>query len=156
MPGSGDKALLRSRRRAYRGLRSGLFVSVPFSLLIAITLIAPAAFSQTRPGRSSPGLFPGSGVVTRVSDGDSLRIRFADGGERRLRLIGVNSPELDDPRESAAFWAFLAKRFVDFHLRGRSVRLEYDETPVDDYGRILAYVVTEDGALFSACSTSFG
>jgi Staphylococcal nuclease homologue len=66
-----------------------------------------------------------------------------------VRLIGINSPELDDQRESAAFWAFLAKRFAGFHLRGQSVRLEYDETPVDDYGRILAYVVTEDGVLFN-------
>jgi micrococcal nuclease len=119
------------------------------AILVVLALIAPAIFSQTGPGRSSPDLFPGSGVVTRVSDGDSLRIRFADSGERRLRLIGFNSPELDDQRESAAFWAFLAKRFADFHLRGRGVRLEYDETPVDDYGRILAYIVTEDGALFN-------
>jgi micrococcal nuclease len=66
-----------------------------------------------------------------------------------VRLIGVNSPELKDQRESAAFWAFLAKRFADFHLHGRSVRLEYDQTPLDDYGRILAYVLTEDGALFN-------
>lgn len=127
-------------------LRLRVFLA-PLVLRMLIILIAvpPLALPQG-PG---PGRFPGSGLITRVSDGDSLWVRFADGGERRLRLIGVNSPELNDPREEEAFRGFLAKRFAEFHLRGRNVRLEYGATPVDDYGRILAYVWTEDGRLFN-------
>ncbi len=123
---------------------------LPGSLVLGtLALIIPSIFPQSRSGRSGPERFPDSGVVTRVVDGDTFRVRLADGGERRVRLIGVNSPELNAEKEDAAFWAFLARRFADFHLRGRQVRLDYDETPVDDYGRILAYVLTEDGVLFN-------
>jgi micrococcal nuclease len=86
--------------------------------------------------------------VTGVSDGDSLRIVFADGVERRVRLIGVDAPELD-LSDGEAFRGFLAKRFAFFHLFRRAVRLEYDEERVDAFGRVLAYARTGDGVLFN-------
>jgi micrococcal nuclease len=118
-------------------------------LLGTMALIAAAARSANPSGCPGRQQTADTGVITRVADGDTLRVRLADGGERRVRLIGINSPELNDERQEPAFWAFLAARYTLFHLRGRSVRLEYDETRLDDYGRTLAYVLTEDGALFN-------
>jgi micrococcal nuclease len=115
----------------------------------AVCLAAAAAWPPNPSDRPVPQPSADTGVVTRVADGDTIRVRFADGGERRVRLIGVNSPELGDGRTEAAFWAFLAARYTLFHLRGRTVRLEYDTTRLDDYGRTLAYVMTEDGELFN-------
>jgi micrococcal nuclease len=114
-----------------------------------LSLFAPAAPSANPSGRPGRQQTADTGIVTRVADGDTLRVKLADGGERRVRLIGINSPELNDERQEPAFWAFLAARYALFHLRGRNVRLEYDETRLDDYGRTLAYVLTEDGALFN-------
>ncbi|OGD19972.1 MAG: hypothetical protein A2W03_15975 [Candidatus Aminicenantes bacterium RBG_16_63_16] len=130
-----------------RGIGPGILLAA--LILGTPTRTIPAISFAARPGGSGAQRFPGSGVVTQIADGDTLRVRFVDGGERRVRLIGVNSPELNDQREEAAFWAFLARRFANFHLRGRSIRLAYDETPVDEYGRILAYVLTADGVLFN-------
>jgi len=130
--------------------RAGVRTVIGGTVVLArLVLVAPAAPSPNPSGRPGRQLTADTGVVTRVADGDTLRIRLADGGERRVRLIGINSPELNDERKEPAFWAFLAARYTLFHLRGRRVRLEYDDTRLDEYGRTLAYVLTEDGALFN-------
>lgn len=114
---------------------------------LALLFLAPSL--QARSGAAVLQRFPNSGIVSGVSDGDSLRVRFSDGVERRVRLIGVDSPELDAPRTRDAFRALLAKRFTFFHLFRRAIRLEFDSELIDAYGRVLAYVRTEDGELFN-------
>jgi micrococcal nuclease len=128
----------RSTRRRVLAAVGGALASALLVLPLRGDL-GPAAFQ----------IFPDSGIVSGVSDGDSLRVRFSDGVERRVRLIGVDSPELDAPRSRDAFRALLAKRFTFFHLFRRAIRLEYDSEPLDVYGRVLAYVRTEDGELFN-------
>ncbi|MCJ7588129.1 MAG: thermonuclease family protein [Candidatus Aminicenantes bacterium] len=56
---------------------------------------------------------------------------------------------MDDERETVLFFAHMAKRFAFYHLYDKEVRLTYDWERTDDYGRTLAYVVMEDGALFN-------
>jgi micrococcal nuclease len=90
-----------------------------------------------------------SGLVVAVYDGDSLKVRLADGSEQRVRLIGVDTPELTDSREEVALWAHLARRFSFYYLYGKKVRLGYDQTRLDKYGRTLAYVWTEAEKLYN-------
>lgn len=75
-------------------------------------------------------------TVAKVSDGDSLKCR--DGS--RVRLIGIDAPELDQepfgPRSREA----LERRMP----KGTVVRLEFDVQPRDQYGRLLAYVWRDD------------
>lgn len=106
---------------------------------------------SSAPGLAAPteDVFPESGTVVRVSDGDTATIRFADGVERRVRFIGVDAPEMDDPKEDVAFRAFLSKRFAFHHLYGRDIRLTYDFSPLDEHGRVLAYVWPEKEKLFN-------
>jgi micrococcal nuclease len=89
------------------------------------------------------------GVVTRVSDGDTIRVKFDDGQTRRVRLIGVDTPERADRRESGRYWAEMATRFVVHQLLDKRIRLSYDEEKEDRFGRTLAYIWTEDGELFN-------
>ncbi|MEW5899990.1 MAG: thermonuclease family protein [Acidobacteriota bacterium] len=93
--------------------------------------------------------FSTSGTVVFVFDGDTVKVKFEDGLERRVRLIGADAPELDDQREKIALWAQLAKRFAFFHLSGRRIRLTYDFEPLDKHGRVLAYIWTDEGRLFN-------
>ena len=104
---------------------------------------------------SIPTLFPTQnqlpdrGTVTFVYDGDTVRIRFADGVSRKVRLIGIDTPELSDRREDILLRAQIARRFALHHLRNREVRLSYDWPLYDRYGRVLAYLWTDAAVLFN-------
>lgn len=74
--------------------------------------------------------------VTRVVDGDTIVL---DDG-RRVRYIGVNTPEVHHPRLGAQPGGREAAAKNRELVAGRSVRLEYDVQPTDRYGRSLAYV----------------
>jgi micrococcal nuclease len=71
-------------------------------------------------------------TVGRVSDGDTFRC--TDG--RRVRLIGVDSPE----SRQQPYGAEARKALLGLLPAGATVRLESDVVPTDRYGRVLAYV----------------
>ena len=73
-------------------------------------------------------------TVERAVDGDTLEVSPAVDGKTDVRLIGVDSPELDDSQP-------LAEESADFTanaLEGEQVRLTLGRDPVDPYGRLLA------------------
>lgn len=88
-------------------------------------------------------------TVTGVTDGDTIRVRIAGQPDERVRLIGVDSPELDDAREKVRFMAFLAKRFAYSRLYQAPVELLPGPETRDSYGRLLAFVRTADGRIFN-------
>lgn len=90
------------------------------------------------------------GTVAAVYDGDTVKVRLADGKNEKVRLIGVDSPELDDTREEVRLMAFLAKRFTYARLFRAGVELFPGPETRDKYGRLLAYVRTADGDMFNA------
>jgi micrococcal nuclease len=83
-------------------------------------------------------LAPGVYRVQEVIDGDTLRL--ANGA--RIRLIGVDAPELQGPDGQPEPWADEATQFLSEVVAraGGEVRLEFDLVPQDRYGRFLAYV----------------
>jgi micrococcal nuclease len=91
--------------------------------LVLLCLAADAAFvrAQSRDDRC---------IVASLADGDSFRCR--DG--RRVRLLGIDAPENDQPAGAAAR-ASLARLMPP----GTAVRLETDVQPRDRFGRVLAY-----------------
>lgn len=93
--------------------------------------------------------FPENGLVTAVYDGDTIKVRFKNGQNKRIRLIGIDSPEIEDSRERVKFLAYMAKRFTFFHLYRQQIRLSYDWQLEDKYGRLLAYIWTDKEGLFN-------
>jgi micrococcal nuclease len=94
--------------------------------------------------RPADPLEPGATVaVRRAVDGDTLLL--ADG--RRLRLIGVDTPETVRPDSPVEEFGPEAHEFTESHVGGRTVRLEFDKEREDKYGRILAYVYVDDWLL---------
>ena len=100
-------------------------------------------------------------AIDHVNDGDTVVVRMR-GRKERVRLIGVDCPELHDSpkldrqlergRETrAAIVARGAKAsaFTERALAGRDVLLEYDVDRRDRHGRRLAYVWLSDGTLFN-------
>jgi endonuclease YncB( thermonuclease family) len=144
---------LRSEKSMSTSLRCRVCVSRlrPVRRLIAVCVLAAAALIRPHPGR--PGVpvqgCSVSGTVIFVYDGDTVKVRLEEGGEEKVRFIGIDSPETDDERENVRFMAFMAKRFAFWKLYRARVSLETDGFSRDKYGRLLAYCRLADGSLFN-------
>lgn len=100
--------------------------------------------------------FPTRGRVDVVYDGDTVKVRFDDGQEWRVRLIGIDAPEIGDVREDMKFKAEMSKKFTFYHLYRKKIRLSYESELFDSYGRILAYIWTDEHDLFNKFIISEG
>lgn len=115
---------------------------MPASLLIGLALITwgPDAASQVQ---EQPPVT--EAVVARVADGDTVVL---DTGQK-VRLLGIDAPELEREGQPADFLAHKAKQVLTGLALGKRVRLEYDRLRYDRFGRVLAYVFLPDGVNLS-------
>lgn len=97
----------------------------------------------------APADAAGPYTVLRVVDGDTLHVSI-DGRDTTLRLIGMDTPEVVDPRKPVQCFGRQASNEGHKLLDGHEVRLTYDPSQgrVDTYGRTLAYVWLPDGRLY--------
>ena len=85
--------------------------------------------------------------VQKVIDGDTIKVSEVG----KLRLIGIDTPELKDPRKPVQCFAIEASNKAKELLNSRKVYLAYNPTEnLDKYNRTLAYVFREDGLDFNA------
>lgn len=84
--------------------------------------------------------------VKWVSDGDTITL--ADG--RRVRYIGINTPEIAHENRPADPFGNPARSCNKKLVLGKKVRLEMDVRSTDSYGRTLAYVFLKDGTFVNA------
>jgi micrococcal nuclease len=87
-----------------------------------------------------------TGFVVKVIDGDTLDVRVPGGKLDRIRVLGIDSPEMQ-PRERCAAQATAAARRLAL---GKTVRLTTDPTQArrDRHQRLLAYVALPGGSDF--------
>jgi micrococcal nuclease len=78
------------------------------------------------------------GRVLSVHDGDTIAV-FLNGRKEKIRLIGIDAPEL-----AQAPWGAQAQAALERLVLNNIVRLETDITERDQYGRLLAYVYAGD------------
>ena len=108
--------------------------------------VAPSLPPPPPPPATAPKVLRAQARVTSVTDGDTLKVRFAGGLRATVRLIGIDSPETKRPgtpvqcggRDATARMKKLALR----NGKGRTVHIKTDPTQdvADRYGRLLAYV----------------
>lgn len=103
-------------------------------------------------------------TVTAVVDGDTLAVRFPDGSEDTVRLLGVDTPEVAAETQPAEYEGVpdtaaganclrsageAATAYTRERIAGARVTLGFD--PAADrrggYGRLLAYVYADGGNL---------
>lgn len=75
-------------------------------------------------------------VVGRVIDGDTIELT----DKRKVRYIGVDTPESVDPRKAVQCFGMEAKEENARLVDGKTIRLERDVSDTDKYGRLLRYV----------------
>lgn len=78
--------------------------------------------------------------VLEVYDGDTILI--SDG--RKIRLIGVDAPEVESPYGHGEPFGVESKRYLSDLILHKKISLRVGDTPLDKYGRTLAYVYVGD------------
>lgn len=137
--------------------RGGWIVGVLAALAIAVAIAlrgpgpqdgsGPPRYERPRPPAATAPEAPRSAApaatrtCVRVIDGDTLLLD----GDERVRLIGVDTPELHRPNTPVQYFAREAHAFTRRLVEHRRVGLAYDRDRRDKYGRTLAYVYLEDG-----------
>jgi micrococcal nuclease len=86
-----------------------------------------------------------SATVRYVIDGDTVDLE--DG--RRVRLLGIDAPEVGYNDKPAETWAEEATLWLRDRLEGRNVQLRVDEKMKDRYGRTLAWIFDEQNVLIN-------
>lgn len=94
-----------------------------------------------------PDTLPTAAVLSIV-DGDTIEILWND-HPAHLRYFGVNTPESED-----ACYREASER--NRRLAGGAVRLGFEDRSTDKYGRMLAYVFTQDGRSIDAALVAEG
>ncbi|MCS6938179.1 MAG: thermonuclease family protein [Roseiflexaceae bacterium] len=108
----------------------------------------PTATPATSRSPSMPTSGLERAVVRAVVDGDTLDVTLK-GRTRRVRLIGVDTPETTHPSRPVECFGREAARFLTELVNGQTVLLESDPSQGDRdrYNRLLRFVWLPDGRL---------
>lgn len=122
----------RAARAGVAALALGLF-------LTGCSPLAESSSEQTPSGAGSE-----AAEVVGVVDGDTLKVATRT-GEARVRIIGIDTPEVGRDGEPSECYADEARRFLDQLVYGRTVDLSPDPTQAntDKYGRLLRHVFVD-------------
>ena len=122
------------------------------SLLIGLLIVAAGYYTESRsPNNTAATPAPaGTYRVVRFDDGDTIVVDM-NGTEEKVRFIGVDTPETQDPRKAVQCFGKAASSYTRGRIGDQPVRLEADplSTNRDRYNRLLRYVYLPDGTLMN-------
>ena len=115
---------------------------------------APA---EPYPGLTMPVQAQGPFAVTRVVDGDTVRV-LIDGQDTPVRLIGIDTPETVAPNRPVECAGPEASVYAEQLMAGGRVYLELDPSQgtYDSYDRVLAYVWLPDDVMVNLAMLQTG
>ncbi len=125
------------------------------SAILALIIIAVGGIVNknklTQPSIVPTPSDPAFHTVTSFADGDTITVQIGDKKEK-VRLLGVDTPETNDPRKAVQCFGKAASQFTEALIGTNSVRLEADplNSDRDRYDRLLRYVYLPDGTLVNA------
>jgi len=95
--------------------------------------------------------------VIKVVDGDTAEIDI-NGQTKKVRFIGMDTPELYDPRKPVQCYGKEASSRGRELLEGKMVGVEFDKEvgEIDKYGRTLAYIILPSGEIYNQKMISEG
>jgi len=88
--------------------------------------------------------------VTKIVDGDTIKVDIG-GSIETVRMIGVDTPEIKDPRKTVQCFGKEASEKTKKLLENQMVRLEADATQNDrdKYSRLLRYIYLKNGTFIN-------
>lgn len=122
-------------------------------LLISLLVVAIGALMSklSPPAEVGPLPAPGYYKIASFEDGDTISVDM-NGITERVRMIGIDTPETQDPRKPVQCFGKAASQFTQKLIGNNVVRLESDALSGnrDRYNRLLRYVYLPDGTLVQA------
>lgn len=82
--------------------------------------------------------------VVHIVDGDTIDVDLGGGNVKRVRYIGIDTPESVDPRRPVQCFGKEATEKNKELVENKTVRLEKDVSETDKYERLLRYVYVGD------------
>jgi endonuclease YncB( thermonuclease family) len=111
-------------------------------ILLSLLLSTPTLSLAVLDQNCRVDTYDQTATVKYIHDGDTIGLR--DG--RKVRLIGINTPELArENRPAEAFSVEATKALKTMIHPGEEVHLRLGRDKKDHYGRLLAHVFTTDG-----------
>ncbi len=123
-------------------------------LLLSGIILLGVSFIQAQQSTQDVHLKKGleKARIEKVIDGDTVVL--TDG--RKVRLIGIDTPELNNPSKPVEYYAEEAKRFTEEQCEGKLVTLEYGNLRKDRHNRTLAYIYLPSGEMLNERLVSEG
>ncbi len=87
--------------------------------------------------------------VIKVTDGDTLTVSY-NNQEFKVRMLDVDTPESVKAGVPAQPYSKEASDFTKETLTNKNIRLIFEKGTTDQYGRLLAHIVLEDGTFYNA------
>ncbi len=117
-------------------------------LVIGLVIVAVGYYTEGKTISNQSPPPPGMYRVIRVDDGDTIVVDMA-GVEEKVRFIGVDTPEVHDPRKAVQCFGKAASEHTKSLIGEGPVRLETDplSSNRDRYNRLLRYIYLADGTL---------
>jgi len=118
------------------------------SIISCILILSIISLAHGKKERYSPPDNRAAGktvFVGKIYDGDTISA-FVNGHFEKIRLIGIDAPEKDQRP-----WGRKARECLGSLISAADSRvsLEYDIDKRDKYGRILAYIWTQNGQMIN-------
>lgn len=111
-------------------------------------IIFPEAIVKTQ----SEGIAPFGYIntsVTKVIDGDTFHIKY-NNQNYKVRMLDIDTPESVKSSVDAQPYAVEASDLTKKILTGEKVKLIFEKDTTDQYDRLLAHVILEDGTYYNA------
>ncbi len=121
-------------------------------VLTLVVALASPLIAKYLPKTVPPIVAPaGYYRVTEFADGATITVDM-NGQAEKIRFIGVDTPETQDPRKAVQCFGAAAADFTKKTIGQQPVRLEAapPNTNRDRYNRLLRYVYLQDGSLINA------
>ena len=112
--------------------------STPFLRRVLWVVAVILLFLHLSAPQSAQGESPRTITVERVSDGDTITALTSEGTKLRIRLLGIDAPEIAHGKKPGQPFGEEARDYLNHLIGGKTVRL--DAHGPDRYKRVLAVV----------------
>lgn len=93
--------------------------------------------------------------VTKFIDGDTFHIKY-DNQDYKVRMLDIDTPESVKSGVDTQPYAKEASDFTKETLSGEKIKLVFEKDTTDQFGRLLAHVILEDGTYYNALMVQNG